>query len=108
MRNFPCTGCGLCCKHVDITINDYAELGIDLLDRKNPLHFPFKWDETGKCENLIDNKCSIYKDRPAVCSVEKTRKILGAPKKLFYKLSIETCNEMMDKYDVPSEFRIKI
>lgn len=107
MRKFPCSGCGGCCKRVNKLSADYQELKIPIFDKNSIYYFPYKWDETGKCDMLIDNKCSVYNNRPNVCNIEKMRKLLGEPKKQFYKQNIESCNQIMDEDNIPLSFRIK-
>lgn len=73
----------------------------------HPFHFPHKWDESGACEKLVDNKCSIYEDRPLICSVEKVIEAFGVDEKQFHIDLIELCNKNMDEDNMPQEFRIK-
>ena len=52
---FPCSGCGACCKIINIAIKN---TGQDCSDKSNDFHFPYKWDNSGRCEMLDDeNKC---------------------------------------------------
>lgn len=53
---FKCKQCGCCCK----AFND-----ID-----TQVEFPFQ-RTSGTCEKLVDNKCSIYNDRPDCCRYDK-------------------------------------
>lgn len=54
--DFPCTQCGLCCKHVNLSPQTA------FLDRGD-----------GICHhlNLNTNLCSIYENRPSICNVNK-------------------------------------
>lgn len=56
MVEFPCEGCGLCCKNLPKDIE------------------PFKSMHTGDgiCSNLNQetNRCKIYMKRPLVCNIE--------------------------------------
>lgn len=102
-NKFPCTGCGCCCKRVDIGVNRIKELAID----KPEFSFPYKWDQTGRCENLQDdNSCSIYDKRPIICNIDKVISLLKISKKEFYKLNIISCNKMMDEDNISSKYRI--
>jgi Fe-S-cluster containining protein len=92
---FPCTGCGCCCKRVGL---------IKLLLYEED--FPFNVDENGACEKLIDNKCSVYNDRPDVCSVYKMALKSSIPIDEYYNLSIKICNDIMDNDNLPLNFRI--
>lgn len=103
--SYPCTGCGCCCKHVDQGVKNWELEG---LPATNPLHFPFTWDDTGRCEKLgEDNRCTIYETRPLICNIEKVADYLGVDKKKFFERNIKACNMMMDQDGVPEEFRIK-
>lgn len=77
----PCNGCTACCrsphmppelteeeitKYPDAELNE--EFGKWSLPRK----------EDGSCVKLIDNKCSIYGDRPKVCRVFDCRVYVAA------------------------------
>jgi Fe-S-cluster containining protein len=86
---YPCTNCGACCKRVHLLEN-----------------FPFK-NINGVCEKYIDNKCSIYENRPWICNIDKGAEILGFNKEEFYKLNIQACNQMMDEDGIDLKFRIK-
>lgn len=72
---FNCTMCGMCCKK----IGQAVEASKILVSRGSEdeqiigiANFPFKCDETGKCEMLGDgNICKVYDNRPLICNVEK-------------------------------------
>ena len=101
--NFPCTGCGSCCKRISNAVSHY-----NIKDKKNPLYFPYTWDENGVCENLTDdNKCKVYHDRPIICNIDKYAEYMKLNKIEFFKSNILACNYMMDLDSVPLEFRIK-
>lgn len=68
--------------------------------------FPYKADENGWCEKLIDNRCSVYDDRPLFCNVEEMWKISENPKDEYYTENIKACNAMMDEDNVPINYRI--
>lgn len=99
---FPCTGCGACCRRAKQTVERLA-----ITDPLNEFYFPYKWDETGRCEMLAeDNKCSVYENRPTVCNIDKTIALSGVDKKKFYTDIIESCNKAMDEDKMPLEYRI--
>lgn len=78
-------------------------------DKDNLLYFPYKWDESGRCEMLTeDNKCSVYEDRPLVCNVDKLLSLIEIPKEQFYEINVESCNKMMDEDELPIKYRIKL
>lgn len=56
ITEFPCSQCGLCCKHVNLSPQTA------FLDRGD-----------GLCQhlNLNTNLCSIYENRPSICNVQK-------------------------------------
>lgn len=96
---FKCSGCGGCCRKVNRAVEETKHL--------EGFHFPFKWDETGRCEMLTeDNKCSVYEDRPLLCNVEKISDFLGLDKKKFYKLNNIACNELMDELGIDLYYRV--
>ncbi len=55
MKSFPCNKCGACCKSVSLSQET------QFLDRGD-----------GMCRhlNMLNNKCSIYEDRPDICRVD--------------------------------------
>jgi len=100
---FPCSGCGACCRRAKQTVEQ-----LDITDPNNEFYFPYKWDETGRCEMLTDdNKCSVYETRPTVCNIDKTISLASINKEWFYKIIITSCNKAMDEDKMPIEYRIK-
>ena len=92
---FPCTMCGCCCKRVGLAVKD------------GEIDFPYKMKEDGSCEMLEDNKCKVYKNRPAICNIDKIIKANKYNKKIYYKETIRACNKMMTEDGIPKEYRIK-
>ncbi len=105
MNTFPCTSCGACCKHIDRSIDNAIKLS-ELTGNKDII-FPFTHSD-GVCEKLIDNKCSIYDNRPLLCNVEKMREVLGYSKKYFYKLNLKVCNELIKEAGLDESFSINL
>ena len=73
---FECTQCGLCCKHcvraLDKTRNpEWMHPAIDL--------FPYKTNEDGSCEKMVDNQCSVYENRPLMCNIKQAAEQLDMP-----------------------------
>lgn len=102
---FPCVSCGCCCSKVDVAVKNLEPYS---LDKNNDLFFPYKWDDTGRCENLtFDNKCSIYENRPTMCNIQKMKDYFNLPEKDYYDLTISCCNILMDEANLPIELRIK-
>ncbi|HRO78699.1 MAG TPA: YkgJ family cysteine cluster protein [Acinetobacter towneri] len=55
MSNFPCTQCGACCRHVDLSeLTNYLDRGDGIC-----LHY-----------DLDTHLCTIYEHRPEVCRVD--------------------------------------
>lgn len=103
---FPCTACGSCCKRIKIVVENLDGVANN---EENLLYFPYKWDETGKCEMLgDDNKCKVYDKRPLLCNVEAVALLLKLDRKDFYKTNAEVCNRLMDEDNIPAELRINL
>lgn len=104
MGNFPCSGCGACCRRAKQTVEQ-----LNITDPSNEFYFPYKFNENGSCEMLTDdNKCSVYKTRPTVCNIDKTILLSGIDKEMFYSAVIETCNKAMDEDNMSVEYRITV
>lgn len=95
--NFPCAQCGNCCRNVGKQIK-FARLarqnGDDSPIIDEMLAFPHKLNDKGECENLVDNKCSIYETRPDICDVNKLwRKYMkgNISLKLWHELNKRAC-----------------
>jgi len=96
---FKCSGCGLCCQHVNKAVEALKDIEL--------MEFPYKWDEGGRCEMLTeDNGCSVYENRPLMCNVDKVAEIFELEKEPFYRLNAKVCNSMMDEENLPLSFRI--
>jgi Fe-S-cluster containining protein len=103
MNKFPCSSCGACCRRIKFAVEHFKAK-----NEKDPLYFPYKWDEKGVCENLTeDNQCKVYENRPLICNVEKYAEFAKLDKDNFYRSNILACNYMMDMDNVPLHFRIK-
>ncbi len=82
---FKCTCCGLCCKHLK-----YNKLYTDL-DRGDGICRYF---------DVSSNLCSIYKDRPLKCNVDKFyQKNLKdiMPIENYYKMNYDVCKSLQEK-----------
>jgi len=103
MSNFPCTGCGACCRRINLAV-----LFHNVKDKSHPLYFPHKWDAHGRCQMLdSDNKCKVYSNRPLICDIKKYAEYMGHDVKKFFELNISACNKLMDEDGLPLSFRIK-
>ena len=104
IKKFPCTSCGCCCKNLGSYVHDIAIKNKDI-----SLIFPYKWNEDGVCEMLgEDNKCKVYDNRPALCSVDKMIKYeKNISKKQWYRKNAKICNILMDRAGYPEHLRVK-
>jgi len=102
---FPCTFCGCCCSHVDMAIEN-ARKSPHPVWNNSAETFPFSYDINGKCEKLINNKCSVYEDRPLLCNLKKLGELLELDTKTWYYMVSKSCNQLMDQENVPDEYRI--
>lgn len=90
--SFNCTGCGLCCLHVDRAA-EMAKINIDL-------DFPYTWDANGRCEKLDENhKCTVYENRPLLCNVERFAEVYGWNKEEFYRINEKACKDLQREAD---------
>jgi len=96
---FKCSGCGVCCHHVDRAVESSKDLGLD---------FPYGWNEDGKCDMLgDDNKCTVYDKRPLLCNVDKLIEVFDIKdKEGFYELNKQACNAMMGDAGIDLAFRL--
>jgi Fe-S-cluster containining protein len=103
MSSFPCSGCGCCCRRINQAVSHFKAKS-----KKDPMYFPYTWDENGVCENLTEeNKCKVYDKRPLICNIESYGNYMKVNEQEFYQVNIRACNYMMDLDNVPLEFRIK-
>lgn len=102
MREFPCSGCGACCRRVA----DAVRL-IGIHPEGHPLHFPYQWDESGRCLMLTeDNRCSVYENRPIICDIKRYATLMGIELEDFYRQNISACNSLMESEGLPLSLRI--
>jgi|TARA_R110000824_G_scaffold9137_2_gene41142 Fe-S-cluster containining protein len=91
---FLCSQCGLCCK-----LAGFLKSTKDVL--------PINKD--GSCSNLIDNKCSIYEDRPDICRVEKMISNKdNLSRKDYYIKSTKVCHTLIDTFGLEDSYKIDI
>ena len=84
MNKFPCFSCGKCCKKVHLSSET------DFLNRGD-----------GICKHYkeSDNSCSIYDDRPDICSVEiqyKKHYSHVYTWEVFVEINLEVCKKLND------------
>lgn len=83
---FPCTSCGLCCRHIS-HIEPLAKF-----DRGD-----------GVCIHLNDNLCSIYLDRPEICRIDVMyQKEYQAyfTQEQFYQANLKVCKDLQIRHGV--------
>ncbi|WP_088707038.1 YkgJ family cysteine cluster protein [Noviherbaspirillum denitrificans] len=92
---FPCTSCGLCCRHVDRTE------ATQWLDRGD-----------GTCVhlNLTERTCDIYDTRPEVCRIDDAFTLFAHQLNLiaYYRANADVCNSLQREHDFPSHYKITI
>jgi len=86
-------GCSDCCGPVPFSDEEWEKVKDKPRQKNNSL----------KCEFLIDNKCSIYEDRPYICRIFATTKNvpeLECPHecKPFFPLPAKRSEELTKKY----------
>ena len=94
--SFECTGCELCCKEIGHIIGSIAPME---WMQKATDEFPYKANADGSCEKLIDNKCSVYDDRPLLCNIERMadEAEVEINKEVWYKMNYIGCKMLQDK-----------
>jgi Fe-S-cluster containining protein len=103
LAQFPCSGCGACCRRIDKAVKAIGPRGPD-----SPFYFPYGWDETGRCEKLEGNSCLVYHDRPLICNVNKLVKFLDVDAQYFFKETAKACNLFMEEDQLPLELRLPV
>lgn len=109
MTKFPCSGCGACCRKINVAVANSKMLS-NMLEVELP--FPYGWDEKGVCEMLEDNRCKVYETRPLLCRVDdlgklfKKKSILN--KRKFHKLTARACNILIDEFKINKSFKVKL
>lgn len=94
-QTFPCTSCGLCC---------YQAARIKLLEPS----FPYKAREDGSCEKLVGRRCSVYKDRPEICNIDRIAERYHLDKQEFYRRNAAACNALIEQAGEDPKYRVII
>lgn len=86
-----CEKCGKCCDFIP----DVLELkGQDVSEFQHAIDsFPYK-AEKGTCEMKVGNLCSVYKDRPMLCDINKLCKYYGLNKAKMLEGRQEQCKQI--------------
>lgn len=106
---YPCTACGQCCRRIDKGIKEVKNLLKGNKVSSSLLKFPYKWDETGKCEKLgEDGKCTVYETRPNLCRIDWIIEKAKLDKNTFYPTLMNSCNKLMEDEGVDEKYKIVI
>lgn len=113
-NKYPCTGCGACCFHVKTNVENAIALLANGDSRteflKEVISFPYRYDETGRCENMGDDmKCKVYNNRPDICDVVKTWEKHFSDKVTLPEYFIATahlCNSMITEAKLDDSYLI--
>lgn len=93
--NYPCTQCGLCCRHVD-RVPELAAM-----DRGD-----------GACIHLNEEQrnCNIYASRPRLCRVDELYPHFAAAMTphAFHQANADVCNALQEEHVFPVTFRVRI
>lgn len=104
-QDFPCTGCGGCCRLIGELLSDPP--GSDNPTFRHAIEsFPYKTDENGVCEKLVNNSCSVYDDRPLLCNVTLMGTLLRKNMKDWYSENIKYCNWIIDRLGIDKSYKI--
>jgi Fe-S-cluster containining protein len=100
----------MCCRSLS-TIVRMAELGDpDSIFYRAAKEFPYSWDESGCCEMLENNLCSVYEDRPLLCNVKKISELYsqetGVSVQDIYGLNARICNSLINAANLDESFMI--
>jgi len=89
--SFHCTSCGLCCQSIALTLVNAHMLSPWM--QQMVADFPYEAKADGSCEKLVDNKCSVYEDRPLFCNVERIADEVDMPmsKNEWFELNYQGC-----------------
>jgi Fe-S-cluster containining protein len=107
LMDFPCTGCGECCRHVGTMLSN------SLLDNTFTGEllkvFPYKANEKGHCEMLVNGQCSVYENRPLLCNVRlMTEHFYSDDPMGHYLDSAKVCNYMIEAAGLDPKYKIDI
>ena len=103
--DFPCTQCGSCCSHVREAIKN-AQNSNHPVWNEAANTFPYSYDSNGKCEKLIDGKCSVYNERPLLCNINKLGNLLELDTKMWYYMVAKSCNQLIEQDNLSQEYKI--
>lgn len=110
--DFPCTSCSLCCRNVERIRTESLNWPKDSVLYVAAASFPYSWDDSGCCDMLKDNLCSVYASRPLLCNVKEISKYLAeelnSDVRTMYALNASACNNLITNYDLDPQFMIDL
>jgi Fe-S-cluster containining protein len=104
--DYPCTGCGECCKRVQTVLEGSHDHPVirELVKR-----FPYKAQEDGSCEMLTkEGRCSVYDTRPLLCNIKLLRVLLQADEEEYYRINSYWCNSMIREAGLGEEYLVTL
>lgn len=103
---FPCTGCGECCRRIQTILEANHEHPVM---REIVSRFPYKTQKDGSCEMLMeDGRCSVYDHRPLLCDVKKGGMVLGVNEEVWFRVNAEACNQMIREVGLGEEYLVSL
>ena len=95
MTDFPCTGCGLCCRNIQNALTWDAPKWM----KPAIAAFPYKVMPDGSCEMMVGNQCSVYEDRPLLCNLERQAEELDMPmnRQEWFDMNVKGCHTLQWK-----------
>jgi len=91
---FPCTSCGLCCQRISVVPE------LSAYDRGD-----------GVCMHLVENRCSIYEERPEICRIDQMfEKVYSKhfSRHEFYLENLKVCKNLQISAGLPEEQQVKL
>lgn len=107
LPDFPCSGCGQCCRFIGKVLNSNVDVNtpIGALIKE----FPYKPNEQGDCEMLVDGKCSVYENRPVLCNIQKMSELFYSDDPIGHYLDCAyVCNALIQHAGLDSSYMINV
>jgi len=105
---FPCTGCGLCCKRIGaITADPEVFRGVPVL-YEAVKEFPYEALPDGSCSMLSNDRCTVYEERPLLCNVKKLGELHNLDRDSWYAINAMSCNTMIKEAGLPEEYLVRV
>ena len=96
-----CNGCTCCCRMIGPILD-----GFHKDPEKFPAHshvplseFPHSVRSDGSCEKLGLNGCTIYEDRPTICSVDKMSGLSDKSDEDYLEDNLKACKTIQDYFN---------